>query len=90
MVASPKKKKKDTEETSTVRQTFASRLVLVRQTRGMSQPELGKLIFGKTTMSNTNQVGEWERGMRLPGAARLANISRACEVSVDWLLGLVD
>jgi len=69
---------------------FAERLITVRQTRGLSQSELGEIVFGARTRSNTNQVGEWERSKRLPHVHRLAALAKACEVSVDWLLGLAD
>ena len=32
----------------------------------------------------------WERGERLPSAVYLFAIAQACNVSVDWLLGLTD
>jgi transcriptional regulator with XRE-family HTH domain len=60
---------------------FADRLLTARKTKNISQQELAKLA--KVHFTN---VGKYERGEANPSADVLNRISKALEVSPDFLL----
>lgn len=61
------------------------RLREVRELRGLTQNELAlRLGFGQS------QMNKYENGKSDPTPEVLVRLSNALEVSVDWLLGLVD
>lgn len=64
---------------------FAKRFDRLYQESELSQENFGKL-FG----ANKNQVYNWRNGSGEPDTDMLASISRACNVSVEWLIGLSD
>lgn len=64
---------------------FGRRLRAVREARGMNQDELASEI-GVVYQ----QVSRWESGKTMPTGATLARLATILNVSVDYLLGLVD
>lgn len=60
---------------------FGERLRNLREAKGMSREELGRLV-GLTASG----VGTWERGERSPGNELTVELARLFEVSTDYLL----
>ena len=60
---------------------FAETLRKLRKEKGLSQIQLGNLMF-----VNRSTVARWETGLRLPDAAMIARLSRALGVGVGTLL----
>ena len=60
---------------------FAETLRKLRKEKGLSQIQLGNLMF-----VNKSTVARWETGLRLPDAAMIARLSRALGVGVGTLL----
>ena len=61
--------------------SFARKLSFLRNRKGITQAELGRLI------SVTPQaVSKWENGISEPDIATLAKIARIFDVTVDYLL----
>jgi transcriptional regulator with XRE-family HTH domain len=61
------------------------RLRAAREARGLTQDELAvRLGFGQS------QMNKYENGKSDPTPEVLVRLATALEVSVDWLLGLVD
>lgn len=50
----------------------------------------GDTAFATYAGVTRQSVGHWKNGPRVPDASSLIKIAKKCEVSVDWLLGLVD
>lgn len=71
---------KDQEE---IKQVFSHRLKEMRIAKGLTQPNLAKLI--KSTDRN---ISNYETGYSLPSVKVLLNLSIALSTSVDYLLGL--
>lgn len=65
---------------------IGKRIRQLRHERGLGRNEFA-LQIGCSTGSC---VTWWERGDRLPSAVYLFSIAQACNVSVDWLLGLTE
>lgn len=63
--------------------TFAARLRLVRERRGMKRTVLAELAG-----LDRNAITHYEEGRRLPNAAALSSLAVVLEVSADYLLGL--
>ena len=61
---------------------FGNRLKTARLRKGMTQKELGARI-GVTEVT----VGNWERGVKLPGLQVLISLGRELDVSIDALAG---
>lgn len=64
---------------------LSKRLKQVRTALGLTQEELAQRLG-----TNVTQVIRWERGRTLPSAETLFQIAQELEISLDWLLGLVD
>ena len=60
---------------------FAETLKKLRKEKGLSQIELGNLMF-----VNNSTVARWENGRRLPDAAMITRLSKVLEVDVGTLL----
>lgn len=60
---------------------FAETLKKLRTQKGLSQTQLGKLMF-----VNNSTVARWENGSRLPDAAMITRLSKVLEVDVSTLL----
>ena len=60
---------------------FAETLKKLRSERGLSQVQLGKLMF-----VNGSTITRWENGSRLPDAAMITRLARVLEVDVGTLL----
>ena len=61
--------------------SFAKTLRNLREERGLSQTQLGRLMF----VSNST-ITRWENGSRLPDAAMIARLAKVLQVDVDTLL----
>ena len=60
---------------------FAETLKKLRMERGLSQIQLGNLMF-----VNNSTIARWENGRRLPDAAMITRLSRVLGVGVGTLL----
>lgn len=60
---------------------FAEMLKKLRKEKGLSQIQLGNLMF-----VNKSTIARWETGTRLPDAAMITRLSRILDVDVDKLL----
>lgn len=69
-------------------ETIGNHIRQIRENKNMSQHEFYSFITGTdgkaTTGSST--VGSWERAERMPTIDNLKDISKKCEVSLDWLI----
>ena len=63
-------------------ETFASRLKELRNEKGLSQYEIGKLV----NMSKM-AISHWEKGHSEPSIAQLIRLSEYFGVTVDYLVG---
>jgi transcriptional regulator with XRE-family HTH domain len=63
--------------------SFGKRLRSARLKRGLSQEGLARLVN-----VSKNSVQNWERSSALPRAEAIVAMSRALDVSSDYLLGL--
>ncbi len=61
------------------------RLKDVREDRDLSQSDIAKLL-GTTRQ----QVSKWETGVQMMGVDKYAKLAEYYNVSVDYLLGLID
>ena len=61
------------------------RLKDVREDRDLSQSDIAKLL-GTTRQ----QVSKWETGVQMMGADKYVKLAEFYNVSVDYLLGLID
>lgn len=61
------------------------RLKDVREDRDLSQSDIAKLL-GTTRQ----QVSKWETGAQMMGADKYAKLAEYYNISVDYLLGLID
>lgn len=66
------------------------RLKAIRTKRGLSQEALAELLSEKDSSFPQQQISSWENGRNDPSAALLVRLSEALNVSVDYLLGVVD
>jgi DNA-binding transcriptional regulator YiaG len=64
-------------------QCFRSRFL---QLRG----DMKQMEFSQFLGVNVETLKKWEHGHLVPNALSLHNISEACNVSIDWLLGVSD
>lgn len=64
---------------------FRQRFNMLYEESSLSQEEFGKLF-----QASKSQVFHWRNGSGEPDTDMLASISRACNVSVEWLIGLSD
>lgn len=64
---------------------FAERLRLLRNRRGWSQVELGKVV----SVSQAT-ISEWELGKASPTVPDLVDLCRCFKVSADWMVGISD
>ena len=60
---------------------FAKTLKKLRKEKGLSQVQLGKLMF-----VNNSTITRWESGNRLPDAAMISRLASVLEVDVSTLL----
>ena len=65
--------------------TFSTRLRELRNERGISQQDLGKLV----NMSKM-AISHWESGHSEPSISQLVLLSDFFEVTVDYLIGKTD
>ena len=73
-------------------ENFGKRLREIREKRGLSQRQSVRMIakIGVTQDCNSDVIGKYERGERLPSCYKLHDICAALNVSADYLLGLSD
>lgn len=64
---------------------FAEKLRKLRTERGLSQTQLGKLLF-----VNHSTIARWENGSRLPDAAMIPRLANCLGVDANTLLQLAD
>ena len=64
---------------------LGTRLRLARRRAGLRQVDLGKLMGIRQRM-----VSEIERGKRLPALDKAMAVARELNVSLDWLVGLIE
>lgn len=65
--------------------TLGQRIKKLREGKGLSQGELGKLVnVGNTTIS------QWENDKRIPDLATLDKLANVLKTSSDYLLGRTD
>ncbi len=64
---------------------YYKRLKSLRQERNLSQAELAE-VLGTTRQ----QVGKWELGLQMMGVDKYIKLARYYNVSLDYLLGLID
>lgn len=64
---------------------YYKRLKSLRQERNLSQAELAE-VLGTTRQ----QVGKWELGIQMMGVDKYIKLARYYNVSLDYLLGLID
>ena len=62
-----------------------ARLRDLREDRDLSQSDIAKLL-GTTRQ----QVSKWETGVQMMGVDKYAKLAEFYNVSVDYLLGLID
>ena len=62
---------------------FSENLRKLREEKGLSQKQLGKLMF-----VNNSTVARWENGTRLPDAAMMLRLAKCLDVDVNTLLRL--
>ena len=62
--------------------TFGARLIEARERRGLNQTELGKLANLQPAA-----IGHFERNRRKPSFANIRALSKALDVTADYLLG---
>ena len=65
--------------------TFADRLKELRLEKGVGQIELAKAI----KVSN-GIISLWENGLREPKLSNLIALAKYFEVSIDYLVGIID
>ncbi len=63
---------------------FAENLRKLREERGLSQKQLGNLMF-----VNHSTIARWENGTRLPDAAMILRLARCLGVDVNTLIMMV-
>lgn len=64
---------------------FAERLKELREEKGLSQRQLGKLVG-----VSDRAIGLWEKKLRIPNLEIASEIARFFNVSIDYLAGLED
>ena len=64
---------------------IANRIKEIRKENNLTQAELGKIL----SVSQDN-VSLWETGKSLPSVTHVVSISKAFNVSADFILGLKD
>lgn len=64
---------------------FIERVHLLRSERGLSRVKMAKLVG-----TSANLICWWETGRNNPSVFMLFRIARELDVSVDWLIGLID
>ena len=64
---------------------YYKRLKSLRQERNLSQAELAE-VLGTTRQ----QVGKWELGIQMMGVDKYIKLAIYYNVSLDYLLGLID
>lgn len=65
--------------------SFYKRLKDLREDHDLSQAELAE-VLGTTRQ----QVGKWELGIQMMGVDKYIKLARYYNVSLDYLLGLID
>ena len=68
-----------------IKQTFSKRLKEIRLAKGLTQPQLAKLIE-----STDRNISNYETGYSLPSVPVLLGLANALSTSLDYLLGLSD
>ena len=64
---------------------YYKRLRSLRQERKLSQSQLADVL--ETTRQ---QVGKWETGLQMMGVDKYIKLAKYYNVSLDYLLGLID
>lgn len=64
---------------------FAETLKTLRKKKGLSQSQLGELVF-----VNHSTIARWENGSRLPDAAMISRLSKVLDVDISTLMITVD
>ncbi|WMX16438.1 helix-turn-helix transcriptional regulator [Aureispira sp. CCB-E] len=65
--------------------SFGKRLLELRKSRGISQEKLAKMLGTKGPA-----IGRYERDVALPALETIIKLAEALNVSIDYLLGVVD
>lgn len=65
--------------------TYYERLKDVREDRDLKQTDIAVLL--KTTRQ---QVSKWETGVQMMGVDKYIELAKYYNISVDYLLGLID
>ncbi len=61
------------------------RLKDIREDRDMTQSEIAKLLH-----TTRQQVSKWETGVQMMGVDKYIALARFYNISLDYLLGLID
>lgn len=61
------------------------RLKELRENHNLSQIEIARLLH-----SSRQQVGKWENGIQMMGVDKYIKLAQFYNISVDYLLGLID
>ena len=64
---------------------LASKLLRIRETLGLSQPEMLRRI-GQEESGHRNFISDYERGVRVPSLLEVLAYARAAGVSMDTLV----
>ena len=68
-----------------IKNKFAERLKELREEKGLSQTELGRVLnFSQAT------IAKWEAGTREPNLDNVMYIAKFYNVIIDYLLGATD
>lgn len=78
-------RKKSNHESFDLKHVLSSRIKEARLSKGLTQPELARLIN-----STDRNVSNYETGYSFPSIKILYSMSTALSTSVDYLLGLTD
>jgi transcriptional regulator with XRE-family HTH domain len=66
------------------KQRVGERIKTLREARGLSQPQLARLM--SHTGGNGSQISRWERGHQFPNPANVSALARAFGVTEEELL----
>lgn len=61
------------------------RLKDIREDRDMTQSEIAKLLH-----TTRQQVSKWETGVQMMGVDKYITLAKFYNISLDYLLGLID
>lgn len=64
---------------------YYKRLKSIREDNDLTQAEVAEIL-----QTTRQQVGKWETGVQMMGVDRYITLAKYYNVSVDYLLGLID